>query len=132
MIKAILFDFDGTLADTAPGIVLTMQKTFEALGKDIPTEEAVRQTIGLPLKDCVQILGSFNDSEALAGAETYRRLFPIYEIGHIGIFPQVPETLALLNEKKVRMAICTSRNKFSLDSILQRHRSTISTLHILV
>ena len=66
MIKAILFDFDGTLADTAPGIVLTMQKTFEALGKDIPTEEAVRQTIGLPLKDCVQILGNFNDSEALA------------------------------------------------------------------
>ena len=81
----------------------------------------MRQTIGLPLKDCVQILGNFNDSEALTGAETYWRLFPIYEIGHIGIFSQVPETLALLNEKKVRMAICTSRNKFSLDSILQRH-----------
>lgn len=121
MTKSILFDFDGTLANTAPGIVLTMQKTFEEMGRSIPSEEAIRHTIGLPLKDCVQILGNFSNKVAEEGAAIYRRLFPIFEVDHISIFPEVPETLAKLTERGIRMAICTSRNKFSLDSILQRH-----------
>ncbi len=121
MPKAILFDFDGTLANTAPGIVLTMQKTFEEMKQSIPSEEAIRKTIGLPLQECVRILGDFDDRVAAAGAAVYRCLFPIYEIDHISIFPEVPETLAALAERGIRMAICTSRNKFSLDSILQRH-----------
>lgn len=121
MPSAILFDFDGTLANTAPGIVLTMQKTFEEMHLPQPSEEAVRHTIGLPLKKCVQMLGNLNDDLAEEGTAIYRRLFPIYEIDHISIFPEVPETLEFLASRGVRMAICTSRNRFSLDSILQRH-----------
>lgn len=121
MPKAILFDFDGTLANTAPGIVLTMQKTFQEMCLPIPTDEAVRHTIGLPLKKCVQTLGQLSDKEAEEGTAIYRKLFPVYEIEHISIFPGVSETLSLLFSQGIRMAICTSRNKFSLDSILQRY-----------
>lgn len=121
MPKAILFDFDGTLANTAPGIVLTMQKTFQEMGLPIPTDEEVRHTIGLPLKKCVQTLGQLSDKEAEEGTAIYRKLFPVYEIEHISIFPSVSETLSLLFSQGIRMAICTSRNKFSLDSILQRY-----------
>lgn len=121
MPKAILFDFDGTLANTAPGIVLTMQKTFQEMCLPIPTDEEVRHTIGLPLKKCVQTLGQLSDKEAEEGTAIYRKLFPVYEIEHISIFPSVSETLSLLFSQGIRMAICTSRNKFSLDSILQRY-----------
>jgi len=121
MPKAILFDFDGTLANTAPGIVLTMQKTFQEMCLPIPTDEEVRHTIGLPLKKCVQTLGQLSDKEAEEGTAIYRKLFPVYEIEHISIFPDVSETLSLLFSQGIRMAICTSRNKFSLDSILQRY-----------
>ncbi len=121
MPKAILFDFDGTLANTAPGIVLTMQKTFQEMCLPIPTDEEVRHTIGLPLKKCVQTLGQLSDKEAEEGTAIYRKLFPVYEIEHISIFPGVSETLSLLFSQGIRMAICTSRNKFSLDSILQRY-----------
>lgn len=121
MPKAILFDFDGTLANTAPGIVLTMQKTFQEMRLPISTDEEVRHTIGLPLKKCVQTLGQLSDKEAEEGTAIYRKLFPVYEIEHISIFPGVSETLSLLFSQGIRMAICTSRNKFSLDSILQRY-----------
>ena len=121
MPKAILFDFDGTLANTAPGIVLTMQKTFQEMCLPIPTDEEVRHTIGLPLKKCLQTLGQLSDKEAEEGTAIYRKLFPVYEIEHISIFPSVSETLSLLFSQGIRMAICTSRNKFSLDSILQRY-----------
>lgn len=121
MTRAILFDFDGTLADTAPGIVLTMQKTFAAMGLPEPAPAAIRATIGLPLRECVRLLGGLDETAAEAGAATYRSLFPVYELGRVGIFPGVPQTLELLARRGYRMAVCTSRNKFSLDSLLQRH-----------
>ena len=35
MIKSIIFDFDGTLVDTAPGLILTANKIFKKYNKDI-------------------------------------------------------------------------------------------------
>ena len=36
MIKNILFDFDGTLADTVQGIVETLRESFVRLGRPVP------------------------------------------------------------------------------------------------
>lgn len=121
MIKAILFDFDGTLADTAPGILLTMKETFRELGLDIPSDDTIRRTIGLPLVKSVKILGGLSDEEAAAGAEVYRKFFPTFEITHISMFPGVEATLKELSERGIRMAICTSRGHDSLFRILNRH-----------
>lgn len=119
--KAILFDFDGTLANTAPGIVCTMQETFKALGLPVPDEGAIRQTIGLPLWRGIQLLGHFSEAEAEQGADVYRQLFNRFELTHITIFPGVAETIKELADRGIRMAICTSRGRESLDSILGRY-----------
>lgn len=120
MLKAIFFDFDGTLADTAPGIVLTMQKAFQQMGLPIPSDSDVRQTIGLPLLEAVRRLGHFSLAQAEQGVEVYRQLFPIYEVGHVSIFPEVLSTLKILHSKGLRHAICTSRTGVTLDLIMQR------------
>lgn len=120
MTKAILFDFDGTLADTAPGIVLTMQKSFESMGLPAPSDAAVRQTIGMPLLESVRMLGHFDQQQAERGTEIYRQLFHIYEAGHVRLFPQVPETLEMLRRKGLRLAICTSRTGTSFEVLMQR------------
>lgn len=117
-IKAILFDFDGTLADTAPGIVNTMQETFKTMQLPVPTEEAIRQTIGLKLEEGVKVLGRFDDATAQKGAAIYRELFMKIELSKIQIFPEVKETLTILQQMGIRMAICTSRGLNSLNFIL--------------
>lgn len=120
MTKAVFFDFDGTLADTAPGIVLTMQKAFEAMGLPAPADEAVRQTIGMPLLESVRTLGRFDHQQAEQGTEIYRQLFPVYEVGHVRLFPQVPETLEALHRQGLRLAIVTSRTGTSFEVLMQR------------
>ena len=117
-IKSILFDFDGTLADTAPGIVNTMQETFKTMQLPVPTEEAIRQTIGLKLEEGVKVLGRFDDATAQKGAAIYRELFMKIELSKIQIFPEVKETLTILQQMGIRMAICTSRGLNSLNIIL--------------
>ena len=51
-IKLVIFDFDGTLADTHRTIIATVQQTLQELGHPIASVEAITATIGLPLRDC--------------------------------------------------------------------------------
>lgn len=47
--KALIFDWDGTLADSTAQIVQSMQYAAQAAGFPAPGEQAVRQVIGLSL-----------------------------------------------------------------------------------
>lgn len=117
--KNILFDFDGTLANTVRGILITMQETFREMGVASPNEDAMTQTIGLPLRDALQTLGQLDEAQADEAAAIYRRLFPVYEVGNVTVFPGVIETLQELHQRGTRMAIVTSRDLPSLNLIME-------------
>ena len=121
MIKNILFDFDGTLADTAQGIVETLRESFVRLGRPAPKEEAMVATIGRPLWKAFQTLGNMTDDEAFQAVEVYRELFMKYEIPNSRMFSGVVSMLEQLAERGIRMAIVTSRDRHSLDLILQNN-----------
>ena len=79
-----IFDFDGTIADTAAGIVRTMQATFLECGYPEPHPEAIRATIGPPLPSAIPQLAHLPKSKALdIATATYRRLFE--RIGTVGV-----------------------------------------------
>jgi phosphoglycolate phosphatase len=75
-IRLVIFDFDGTMADTRHNIVLTMQRVMRELGMPVADEETCASTIGLPLKDCFRkIFPELTDDGAEHCAETYRQIF---------------------------------------------------------
>ncbi len=121
MIKNVLFDFDGTLADTARGIVETLRESFVQLGLPVPAEEEMVATIGRPLWKAFQTLGNMTEEEAHQAVEVYAGLFMKYEIPNIRMFPGVAEMLEQLAQYGTRMAIVTSRDRHSLDLILQNN-----------
>jgi len=120
MIKNILFDFDGTLVDSAPGIVKTMEETFKRMNVAVPSEAEMRATIGLPLKQALQQLAALSDEDAQRATDTYRELFPVFEVGYVKVFEGIIETLTALKNKGIRMAIVTSRDTMSLDLIADK------------
>lgn len=118
-VKAIFFDFDGTLADTAPAIVQVMQKTFSHMGLEIPSPESIKLTIGLPLEKCLEVLAGNTGADLGEMATYYRSIFNDYCADYTDIFPGVKETLTKLHDKGYRLAICTSRGAGSLEMILR-------------
>ena len=120
MIRLVILDFDGTLADTRPLIVHTMQRTLEAMHLPPKSEEECATVIGLPLRECFTRLMSVGDEVGELCAELYRRYFD--EDNHPGavvLFPHVLDTLHTLHGKGYRMAICSSRGRPTLEGFVQ-------------
>lgn len=122
MIKAILLDFDGTLVNSTTGIVRTMELTFREMQKPVPSDEEMRATIGMPLRKALCELAHLQtDEEVETAYNIYARLCKTCEYNFIVPFDGVVETLQKLHEKGLRLAIVTSRDKYSTDLIAERH-----------
>ena len=120
-IKLIIFDFDGTLADTKENIILTFQMTMKELGVEIKSRQECAATIGLTLEDAFKVLypGMAAERYALL-RDTYRRIFKENrKILVPGLFPEVMETLEELRRRGYLMSIASSRQSPSLHSFLE-------------
>ena len=118
--KLIIFDFDGTLADTETLITQTMQKTIEALHLEPRSREQCRAMIGLPLKETFMRLIPMTDAMGDRCADTYSQIFDRdNRSGVVRLFPHVADTLAALYAHGYTLTIATSRHRESLMEFLQ-------------
>ena len=72
MRSIILFDLDGTLLDTSPGIFATANHTMEVLGmKTLPASQ-LRKFVGPPLAACFRVACGLEESIIPKACEIYR------------------------------------------------------------
>ena len=119
--KLIIFDFDGTLADTRGYIVATMHKTMRQLGLPLRPADECAATIGLPLKGCfLQLYPGIQDAEAELYMATYRRIFDKdRDASSVELFPGVKETLQNLKNKGYLLSIASSRTTRTMVQMLE-------------
>ena len=115
--KAVIFDFDGTLADTIPGIVLAMQSALRIAGLPVADGDAIRKAIGLPLSETLKVSGVPEDMGEYVG-RIYREQFDLKAIGLISVFEGVTEILSQLRRDGLLLSIASSRHMNSLGKIL--------------
>ena len=119
-IQQIIFDFDGTLADTGALIVATIRSTIEELRLPAKTEAECRSVIGLRLEEVASVLWpeipNLNQPFADLYRRTFERLKP--EIP-VCCFPEVAETLRQLHAAGYGLAIASSRSHRSLAAYVE-------------
>lgn len=68
----MLFDLDGTLIDSAPGILRCIRHAFDAIGRSRPADDVLHQWIGPPLNDTFRAYFDGDDELAARAVRAYR------------------------------------------------------------
>jgi phosphoglycolate phosphatase len=114
----LVFDWDGTLMDSAAHIASALQSAFRDLGLPVPSTAAARHVIGLGLEDAMMYLNPGLDRGRYAEMADRYRVHFLAGDQDVGLFPAVATGIAALNQNGYLMAVATGKSRRGLDRSL--------------
>lgn len=114
-LELIVFDWDGTLADSAGLIAGCIQRGCADLGLPVPSEERARYVIGLGLHDALDYLVPGLTPQRQRDLADRYRLHYLAGDAAIPLFAGAREALATLRESGYRLAVATGKSRRGLD-----------------
>ena len=115
----VIFDFDGTLADSANGIAACMRAAFESHDLLPPTLEDVRPRIGLSLEEAIrQLIRDRRDVDVAAVASRYRELNSSVAAPATPLFPGTRDALSMLDAAGIRLLVVSQKARRGLTQLL--------------
>ena len=117
--ELLVFDWDGTLMDSAGAIVASIQASCRDLGLPVPDREHASHVIGLGLKDALSYaVPELPPSDYGKLAERYRYHY-LARDPDIELFPGMREMLAGLKQQGYLLAVATGKSRVGLDRVLE-------------
>ncbi|AQT79646.1 hypothetical protein B1R94_10745 [Mycolicibacterium litorale] len=105
--QLVIFDLDGTLTDSADGIVASFRHALAAIGADVPTGDLAGRIVGPPMHQTLKGLGLGERADEAIAA--YRADYTSRGWAMNSTFDGIPELLADLRAAGVRLAVATSK-----------------------
>ena len=122
--SCILFDLDGTIADSAPGITASLGYMFEKLGRPVPSQEELRSWVGPPILDSFRDLAGMDQIESAQALAIYRRHYLASTASSASIYPGIARTLRAIHRAGIPLALATSKPEFAASLILDHGNIT--------
>jgi phosphoglycolate phosphatase len=116
----IVWDWDGTLADSTGMITNAILKAAEQVGLPALSHQAASNIIGLGLRESIFALyGDIPTKQAKALAAQYSANYYAGE-SEITLFEGVADTIAVLFERGFKLAVATGKGRRGLNSAMER------------
>jgi len=120
--KLLIFDWDGTLADSIGRIVEAMHVASERSGFPLCDDFAVKGIIGLGLPEAIRTLyPEIDDDELIAFRQHYADHYIAAEAVPSPLFEGVVESMAAFRAQGYRLAVATGKARRGLDRVLKAH-----------
>lgn len=119
MKKLVIFGFDGTLADTSPGILYCINTTATAMGYEPVEHNALYGVVGFPIEESFRKLFDMSDDEIEYATKNYSKLYSQKGKEMFTIYDGMEQTLKELRENGVKLAIATQKHIMYTSDMLE-------------
>ncbi|KQV26359.1 HAD hydrolase-like protein [Yonghaparkia sp. Root332] len=120
-VSCVLFDLDGTLVDSAPGITECLAQTVREFGGDDHPPESLREFVGPPVVETLRALTRVPAPELPRVVQHYRALYWERGMHESSVFPGIRALLDAIHRSNVPIAVATSKRESHARAILQLH-----------
>lgn len=118
--KSILFDLDGTLTHSHPGIYGCFRYALKELGEKEPDETLLRKCVGPSLMYSFMTYFGLSEERARLATAKYRERYSVIGWQENGAIDGAVEALKILREKGFNLAMATSKPKIYADQIAEK------------
>jgi phosphoglycolate phosphatase len=107
--RLVLFDLDGTLVDSAPGIWASVRAAAAELGLARPTPDQLRAMVGPPLQDGFATVLGLQGADVDRAVAAYRAHYTAGAMLEVTVYAGIPGLLAELTDGGATLAVATSK-----------------------
>jgi phosphoglycolate phosphatase len=119
--SVILFDLDGTISDSAPGIIASLTTTFERIGRPVPPVADLLSFVGPPILDTFRVSLGMDEAEAEHALTVYREHYFSHGALDSAMFPGIDVVLRTLHEAGLPISTATSKPETPATYILEHY-----------
>jgi phosphoglycolate phosphatase len=110
----LIFDWDGTLADSTRAIVDAAYHASDMVGIRRPDEQAVCDVIGLELREALRVLFDVVDDKTLTELVSHYQRYYATAQNDIALFDGVAESLNILSQQGFMLAVASGKGRNGL------------------
>ena len=117
--RLLVFDWDGTLADSLNHIVNSMQQASLALDIEVRTRDEIRNIIGLGMNEAMaQLYPDLSAGAVQELVDRYREFYIAMPAQQVVLYPDAEETLGHLYAEGYLLAVATGKSRSGLQRAL--------------
>lgn len=120
MKELILFDLDGTLTDSGPGIMNCVKYAFDQYGFKDYDADLLRTFVGPPLQYRFKEVLGVDDETAKELVKSYRAYYMEHGLWDNSVYEGIPEVLTLLKCSGKKLGVASSKPHHMVVSVLER------------
>ncbi len=115
----ILFDLDGTLTDSSPGIMNSIVYALKKYNISVENTDDLRKFLGPPLHESFRDFYGFDDEKSMEAVGFYREYFSTKGLLENEVYSGIREMLEDLKENGKRLILATSKPQPFTDRIME-------------
>ena len=118
--KLVIWDVDGTLLDTSPGLISSTRYMIETLGLPKVSEDVLKSFVGPRIQDSLSRVYGLTGDAGKDAAAVFRNHYKEGDVLKAEPYPGIEEVIKNLSDAGIKMAVATNKRQDFTDALMQK------------